>query len=47
MEERIKSLAKGKTGSVKEIAEQIQTSLFWDTNNHVPLPFIIKVLKND
>jgi hypothetical protein len=45
MEERIKELAKGKTGSKKEIAKEIQRQLLWDTNNHIPLTFIIENLE--
>lgn len=44
MEERIKQLAEGLTGSVYDIAKQIQSTLLFDTNNHVPLGFIIGVL---
>lgn len=44
MEERIKELAKGMTGDVYDIAKRIQSILFWDTNNQVPLPFIIESL---
>jgi len=46
MEKRIKELAKGKKGSKKEIAEEIQRQLLWDTDNHVPLTFIIDNLKS-
>lgn len=47
MEERIKELAKNMTGEVFDIAKKIQTILFWDTNNLVPLPFIIENMTND
>lgn len=47
MEDRIKQLAKDMTGEVYDIAKRIQTILFWDTNNQVPLPFIIENMTND
>lgn len=45
MEERIKELAKGKIGSKEKIAKEIQRQLLWDTNNHVPLTFILENLE--
>lgn len=43
MEDRIKELSKKVTGdSTKEKAKKIQEILLWDTNNQVPLTFIIE-----
>ena len=42
MEDRIKKLSKELNGTLEEKAKKIQQMLLWDTNNQVPLQFIIK-----